>query len=376
MAFAPQRPLALQEELPARLGRVAAAPLFQHAITGVILLAAVLVGVETYPSMVERYGIWLDWANRVVLLIFCFEIAVKLGSHGRNPLRFFQDGWNVFDFVIVAVCLLPVGGGSVTVLRVLRLLRVMRLVRALPKLQVLVNALLKSAPSMGYVTVLLSLVFYVYGVAGVFFFGGNDPVHFGSLGISLLSLFRVVTLEDWTDIMYIQMYGCDGYGYGGIESLCTASEPQFALGMAFFVSFVLLGTMIMLNLCIGVIMTGMDEAQQEQRALAEAGCSEPARERSGAPGGARIAHTGSREPPARHRFARARGGAAPPGSRRTRPRRRPHPVGLTLRSTRPAPIGVPFEACPVGPRRPPRRNSCRSNAAQMWRGSASASTTR
>ena len=141
----------------------------------------------------------------------------------------------------------------------------LKLVRALPKLQVLVSALLKSIPSMGYVSLLLFMLFYLYAVAATMFFGANDPVHFGRLEISMLSLFRTVTLEDWTDLMYIQMQGCAHYGYDGMPELCTASVSQPLTSVAFFVSFVLLGTMVILNLFVGVIMAGMDEAQAEQR---------------------------------------------------------------------------------------------------------------
>ena len=149
-----------------------------------------------------------------------------------------------------------------TVLRLLRLLRVLKLVKALPKLQILVSALLKSIPSMGYVTLLLFLLFYVYAVSAVFLFGHNDPLHFGDLETAMLSLFRVVTLEDWTDIMYINMYGCDRYGYTAKSIVaCTNPEANPLLASLFFVSFVLIGTMIILNLFIGVIMTGMEEAQ-------------------------------------------------------------------------------------------------------------------
>lgn len=116
---------------------------------------------------------------------------------------------------------------------------------------------------MGYVSILLLLLFYIYAVAGVFFFGANDPIHFADLQTSMLSLFRVVTLEDWTDIMYINMFGCENYGYDGNMELCKASLAQKGLSIGFFVSFVLIGTMVFLNLFIGVIMNGMDEAKAD-----------------------------------------------------------------------------------------------------------------
>ena len=113
-------------------------------------------------------------------------------------------------------------------LRLFRLLRVLRLLSAVPKLQLLVNALLKSLPSMLYVTVLLLLLFYVYAVAGVMFFAKNDPVHFGNIFDALLSLFRIVTLEDWTDVMYLQIYGSDVYeGYNISAANLALHYPAF-----------------------------------------------------------------------------------------------------------------------------------------------------
>jgi voltage-gated sodium channel len=226
------------------------------------------VGMETHPPLVERFGPILHAINTLILWIFVIEVVVKVGAEGRRPWRYFLDPWNVFDFLIVAVCFMPVNAQYVAVLRLARLLRVLKLVRALPKLQILVSALLKSIPSMGYVALLLGMLFYIYSVAAVFLFGANDPVHFGNLPIAMLSLFRVVTGEDWTDVMYIQMWGCDQYGYGDMMALCTAPTSYPVFGALFFVSFMLIGAMVILNLFIGVIMGGMDEAEKENRLAA------------------------------------------------------------------------------------------------------------
>jgi len=248
---------------------------FQNLITGLIILAGVLVGAETYPAVEAAYGSVLHVADKLILTAFIFEIVIKMVAEGRKPWRYFYDPWNVFDFVIVAAAMMPFAGSAATVLRLLRLLRVLKLVRALPKLQLLVGALLKSIPSMGYVSLLLLLLFYVYAVAAVFMWGTNDPVHFGTLQTAMVSLFRAVTLEDWTDLMYINMYGCDSYGYDGMKQLCTAPSASPVGGALFFVSFVLIGTMIILNLFIGVIMKGMDEAQAEMDCDADAGDDQP-----------------------------------------------------------------------------------------------------
>ena len=246
------------------LKKVANAKWFTQFVTAVILLAGVIVGLETYASVVEKYATILDLLNHLILGIFTIEVVVKMGAEGSMPWRYFRDPWNVFDFLIVAAAYLPVDAQFITVLRLARVLRVLKLVRALPKLQILVSALLKSIPSMGYVSLLLLLLFYLFAVTGTFLFSTNDPIHFENLQLSMLTLFRVVTLEDWTDVMYIQMYGCDGYGYGGNEHLCTSPNAYPVFGAVFFVAFVLIGTMIVLNLFVGVIMTGMDEAQREQ----------------------------------------------------------------------------------------------------------------
>lgn len=254
--------------MKSRCQALVASPLFNRFIIAVIVLAGILVGIETHgPTMAKHHGL-LHTLDKIVLLIFIFEIVVKMIALAPRPLDFFKDNWNVFDFVIVAVCLIPASGGFGPVLRLFRLLRVLRLLSAVPKLQLLVNALLKSLPSMLYVTVLLLLLFYVYAVAGVMFFAKNDPVHFGNIFDALLSLFRIVTLEDWTDVMYLQIYGSNIYdGYNISEANLAAHYPAFepkaqpVLATAYFVSFVLFGTMVMLNLVIGVIVNGMDDAR-------------------------------------------------------------------------------------------------------------------
>lgn len=255
------------QTMTAELRRIVDSTLFQSFIIGVIVFAGVLVGVETYPKMMEKHGDLLHTLDKVVLGIFIVEILMKMGAEGRKPWRFFKDPWNVFDFIIVAVCLVPFLAQYAMVMRMARLLRVFRLVRAIPRLQLLVSALLRSLPSMGYVSILLFLLFYMFAVAGVFLFGKNDPVHFGTLQTALLSLFRIVTLEDWTDIMYTQMYGCDVFPYGMQQELCTAPKAMPLGGAVYFVSFVLLGTMIVLNLFIGIIVNSFDSAREEQESL-------------------------------------------------------------------------------------------------------------
>lgn len=244
--------------------RITEASSFQHFITVMILVAGALVGIETSQTLVDDHGRLLHSLDRVVLGIFVLEIVLKVAAEGRRPWRYFQDPFNVFDFTIVAASLLPFGGQYVTVLRLLRLLRVLRLVHAVPQLQILVSALLKSIPSMVYVGVFLALLFYVYGVAGVFLFGKNDPARFGALDTAMLTLFTVVTLEGWADLMYTQLNGCDPS-----EVWCKTPEAHPVVAPVYFVSFVLFGTMIVLNLFIGVIMNSMQQAAAENERAEE-----------------------------------------------------------------------------------------------------------
>jgi voltage-gated sodium channel len=180
-----------------------------------------------------------------IVWMFALELSLRIASYGRNWGRFFLSGWNVFDAIVVAMCFLPAMGQLSAIARLARILRALRVVSYLPNLQLLVEALIKSFRSMGYVALMLSMVFYVYGVIGVGLFSAQDAEHFGSLGASCLTLFQVLTLEGWVDVMAPQ------------RALHPIGAPLF------FVSFILLGTMIVLNLFIGVIVNGMSEAQSE-----------------------------------------------------------------------------------------------------------------
>ena len=244
---------------------------FQRLILVTILLAGVVVGVQTYKAFAREHAIVLNTLDSFILGIFVIEAVIKILAEGNRPQNYFRNPWNIFDFIIVVACLLgPVinlGADFLPVLRLARILRVLRLVSAIPKLQLLVSCLLRSLPSMFYVSILLFLLFYIYGTMAVFLFAENDPIHFRNLQTSILSLFRVVTLEDWTDVMYINMYGSENYGYSSNDlAKWTPISCSSPLGGAlFFVSFVLIGTMIVLNLVIGVIMNSMDESNAEMK---------------------------------------------------------------------------------------------------------------
>ncbi|MCA2960700.1 MAG: ion transporter [Silvanigrellales bacterium] len=247
-----------------KVARLVHSSWYQNLIVMFILLAAIVVGLETYPAVMARHGATLRVLDKVIVGIFVVEIALKLAALGRNWPQFFKDGWNVFDFAVVTVCLLPLNTEFAAVFRLVRILRVLRLISALPRLQLIVGALLKSIPSIGYVGVLLTLLFYVFAVLGVSLFGQNDPFRFGDLQSALLTLFQIATMENWVELMHTQMYGCDVFGYGDeIKHLCIAPRAAPIEAVLFFLAFIVLGTMIILNLFIGVIMKGMEEMQEE-----------------------------------------------------------------------------------------------------------------
>jgi voltage-gated sodium channel len=183
------------------------------------------------------------------------EIGLKIIAFGNKPFLFFKDPWNVFDFLIVAVCLIPSDDTHFfAVFRILRVLRILRMITFLPKLRLLIGALLKSIPSMGYVVLLIAILFYVYAVVGVFVFKATDPLHFGDLHHTMVTLFKVLTLEGWIDIMNTHILGPASEGHLQIVSFWP---------FLYFASFILIGAMIIMNLFIGVIMNSMDESQKE-----------------------------------------------------------------------------------------------------------------
>lgn len=238
-------------------------PAFERGILAVIVLAGILVGLETSPEIVDRYGDILHWTDRIVLAIFVAEALLKIVAEGKRPWRYFTSGWNVFDFFVVTVCLIPGSGAWVAVVRLARILRVLRLATMLPDLQIIVGALLRTIPSMFYVALLLMMHFYIFAVAGVFLFRGNDPGHFGNLGVSFITLFRVVTLEDWTDVMYTAIHGSHFYAAQGLTPVGPEPQAFGYWGALYFILFVVIGAMVMVNLFIGVILTGITEMQAE-----------------------------------------------------------------------------------------------------------------
>ncbi len=235
--------------------------IFQNFILCIIIFGSIQVGLETYNT---KWNYYLEIIDNIIMFVFLSELALKLLAEGKEPWRYFKDGWNWIDFLVVLIYFLPFNAKFITVARLIRLLRVLRVITFFPQLRLIVGSLLKAIPSMIYVFSILLIHFYVYACAGTTLFGKNDPFHFGNLHISMVTLFRAVTLEDWADIMYVNMYGCDKISYEGTP-LCVSPVAQPITSVIYFISFIFTGAMIILNMLIGVIINGIDEVKEETK---------------------------------------------------------------------------------------------------------------
>ncbi|MDE0303587.1 MAG: ion transporter [Albidovulum sp.] len=228
------------------LRKFAESRMFNGAITCVILANSIIVGLHTSRALADSFGYWFELTNQLILYVFIVEALVKIFANYPRMENYFRNGWNVFDFSIILVCLLTSFAELATVARLLRLLRLLRLASALPELGIIVSTLIRSFPSMFNIVLLISIIFYVYGVAGCFLFRDADPVNWSTLGISILTLFRIVTLEGWTDIMDASM---QAHGWAWI----------------YYVSFIVIGTFVVVNLFIAAVVNNLEEVKKERQ---------------------------------------------------------------------------------------------------------------
>lgn len=235
-------------------------PRTERIVLAVILLNALTLGLETDKTIAANFGSWLYWLDMAALTVFCTELVAKLYVRGW---KFFRDAWNVFDFIVVAIALIP-ASGPLTVLRALRILRVLRLITVVPSLKRVVGALLSALPGMGSIVMLLGLIFYVSAVMATKLFGEAFPQWFGTLIDSVYSLFQIMTLDSWSS--------------GTLRPMMEV----FPYAWLFFIPFILISTFTALNLFIGVVVSAMQteleasnkpapeeepKTEQEQQAL-------------------------------------------------------------------------------------------------------------
>lgn len=230
--------------LRARAGHWIESRRVQHAIVILIIINAVILGLETSSSVMSHIGPFLIGADRIILAVFVLEIGIKLFAY---RLRFFSVAWNVFDFVVVGIALIP-ASGPLAVLRALRVLRVLRLISMVPKLRFIVEALLHAVPGIASIAGLMLLLFYVFAVMATGLFGDSFPQWFGSIGGSMYTLFQIMTLESWS------------------MGIVRPVMEEYPYAWLFFVPFILIATFTMLNLFIGIIVDTMQTMHEADHA--------------------------------------------------------------------------------------------------------------
>jgi len=214
----------------------------QNYIMALIVINAVILGLETEPRAMQHFGDLLIALDMAILLVFVVEIALRIFAH---RLGFFRDPWSLFDFIVVGIALIP-ASGPFAVLRALRVLRVLRILTLVPSMRRVVGALLDSIPGLGSIALVLMLIYYVFAVIATQLFGTNFPQWFGSIGESLFSLFQIMTLESWSM---------------GIVRPVMELHPY---AWIFFVLFILIATFTMLNLFIAIIVNAMHGFTEEE----------------------------------------------------------------------------------------------------------------
>jgi voltage-gated sodium channel len=225
---------------------------FEFFVVGVIIFSALVIGAKTYD--IPDYMLTLiSWMDSGITLFFLVEITIRFIGE-PNKKAFFKNPWNIFDTLIVVVSLIPIQDSEMALIgRLIRIFRVLRMVSIVPELRLLLNSLLKALPQLGYVILLMFIIFYIYAAIGASFFATINEDLWGDISIAMLTLFRVMTFEDWTDVMYETM-------------------AVYPLSWMFYLTFIFLTTFAFLNMVIGIVVNVMENehAQEEkERAIAE-----------------------------------------------------------------------------------------------------------
>ena len=225
-----------------RLGAFLERPLTQRAILALILINAVILGLETSPRIMAEHGPLLIAIDQAILAVFVLEIGARMAVH---RLGFFRDPWSVFDFVVVGIALVP-ATGELAVLRALRVLRVLRILTIVPSMRRVVGALLSAIPGLSSIALVLLLIYYVFAVIATNLFATAYPDWFGDIGRSLYTLFQVMTLESWS------------------MGIARPVMETFPYAWAFFVPFILVATFTMLNLFVAIIVSAMQTYEERE----------------------------------------------------------------------------------------------------------------
>lgn len=219
--------------------------IFELVVVAVIIVSALEIGAKTYDLSDTAIFI-LEYLDVFITVFFLCEILVRfIGEEEKK--NFFKSGWNIFDTLVVVISLIPVDESEMALLaRLIRIFRVLRMISIIPELRILINSLLKALPRLGYVVLLMFIIFYIYAAVGSYWFSDINPVLWGDIAISMLTLFRVMTFEDWTDIQYETM-------------------EVYRFSWIFYMTFIFFTAFAFLNMVIGIVVGVMDEEHTKER---------------------------------------------------------------------------------------------------------------
>lgn len=247
--------MATTDKLITAFAKIRSNKIFEISVITVIIGSALLVGAKTFDLHPVTLMV-LGWLDIAVTLFFLIEITIRfIGDH--NKRHFFKDPWNVFDTLVVVISLIPISqADSALVARLVRVFRVFRMVSIIPELRMLLNSLVKALPQLGYVLLLMFIIFYVYGAIGATLFAEINPTLWRDIAISMLTLFRVMTFEDWTDVMYETM-------------------EVYPFSWFYYFTFIFLTAFAFLNMVIGIVVNVMNDEHEKARQEAAAEANEP-----------------------------------------------------------------------------------------------------
>ena len=238
------------QQLQARSERIRSNRFFELFVVTIIIVSALVIGAKTYevsPATLTLIKI-LDWS---ITIIFLVEITIRFLAEERKA-DFFKKAWNIFDTLIVMISLIPVEESDLALVgRLIRIFRVLRMVSIVPELRMLLNSLLKALPQLGYVLLLMFIIFYIYAAIGSTIFASINPSLWGDISISMLTLFRVMTFEDWTDVMYETM-------------------AVYSLSWIYYLTFIFLTAFAFLNMVIGIVVNVLEDEHSREQAEQDA----------------------------------------------------------------------------------------------------------
>ena len=237
-------------ELQNKFERIRANKWFEAFVISVIVISALLVGAKTYelPSGMASVTLFLDW---FISAFFLTELTIRFLAEKRKRY-FFKSFWNWFDTLIVIISLIPADDTELALIaRLVRVFRVLRMISIIPELRILLVSLVKALPQLAYVMLLMFIIFYIYAAVGSTLFENINPVLWGDITISMLTLFRIMTFEDWTDVMY-------------------ETQEVYSLSWIFYLTFIFFTAFAFLNMVIGIVVNVMERENEKARAEKEA----------------------------------------------------------------------------------------------------------